>query len=336
MTSVYPVDVDAFVLAHRDTWDRLDQLVKNRRRLDGAEVDELVELYQRASTHLSMLRSASSDSALVGRLSGLVARARAAVTGAHAPLSSEFTRFWTVSFPVVAYRAWRWWLATAVVFFAVTAVIAIWVIGSPEVQSTIGTPSELDELVNHDFASYYSEHAAAAFALHVWVNNSWVAAKCIAFSVVLGVPIPFVLFANAANLGVVAGLMLQAGKADVLLGLLLPHSLLELTAVFLAGAVGMRLGWSVISPGDRPRGQVLAEQGRAVISVAVGLVVVLFVSGAIEAFITPSSLPTFLRIGIGVLAEVGFLAYVVYFGRRAVRAGDTGDIADAPDVVPTR
>ncbi len=68
-------------------------------------------------------------------------------------------------------------------------------------------------MVNHDFASYYSEHAAAAFGLHVWVNNSWVAAKCIAFSVLLGVPIPFVLFANAANLGVVAGLMLQAGKA---------------------------------------------------------------------------------------------------------------------------
>ena len=135
--------------------------------------------------------------------------------------------------------------------------------------------------------------AAAAFGLHVWVNNSWLAAKCIAFSVVLGVPIPFVLFANAANLGVVAGLMLQAGKGDVLLGLLLPHSLLELTAVFLAGAVGMRLGWSVISPGDRPRGQVLAEQGRAVISVAVGLVVVLLVSGAIEAFVTPSPLPTF-------------------------------------------
>jgi hypothetical protein len=73
-----------------------------------------------------------------------------------------------------------------------------------------------------------------------------------------------------------------------------------------------------------------------VISVAVGLVVVLLVSGVIEAFVTPSSLPTFLRIGIGVLAEVSFLAYVGYFGRRAVRAGDTGDIADAPDVVPTR
>ncbi len=82
------MDVDAFVLAHRDSWDRLEQLVRSRNRLSGADIDELVDLYQRASTHLSMLRSGSSDSALVGRLSSLVARARAAVTGAHAPLSS--------------------------------------------------------------------------------------------------------------------------------------------------------------------------------------------------------------------------------------------------------
>jgi hypothetical protein len=54
------VDVDAFVLTHRGTWDRLEQLIKRRRSLTGAEVDELVELYQRVSTHLSMLRSASS------------------------------------------------------------------------------------------------------------------------------------------------------------------------------------------------------------------------------------------------------------------------------------
>jgi hypothetical protein len=47
-------------------------------------------------------------------------------------------------------------------------------------------------------------------------------------------------------------------------------------------------------------------------------------------------LPTALRIGVGILAEAGFLTYIVYFGRRAVRAGDTGDIVDAPDVVPTR
>lgn len=156
------MDVDAFVLAHQDTWDRLEQLVKKRRRLSGPEVDELVELYQRVSTHLSMVRSASTDTVLVGRLSTLVARARSAVTGAHAPLWSEFARFWTVSFPVVAYRAWRWWLATAVAFFAVAVVIAFWVAGNHEVQSALSTPEEIDHLVNHDFADYYRENPAAS------------------------------------------------------------------------------------------------------------------------------------------------------------------------------
>jgi uncharacterized membrane protein SpoIIM required for sporulation len=250
-------------------------------------------------------------------------------------MSSTFTRFWTVSFPVVVYRAWRWWLGTAVAFFAVVVVVALWVAGNPEVQSALGTPSDIDQLVNHDIASYYSEHPAASFALQIWVNNSWVSAQCIAFSVLLGLPIPYVLFQNAANLGVIAGLMFPAGKGGLLLGLLAPHGLLELTAVFLSGAVGMRLGWSVISPGDRPRGQVLAEQGRAVVSVAVGLVAVLLVSGLIEALVTPAPLPTFVRVGIGIVAEVAFLSYIGYFGRRAVKAGESGDIEDAPDVVPT-
>ncbi|KAA1250147.1 stage II sporulation protein M [Mycobacterium simiae] len=329
------MDVDAFLLTHRGTWDRLDQLVKKRHSLTGAEIDELVELYQRVSTHLSMLRSFSSDSVLVGRLSSLVARARAAVTGAHAPLTSTFIRFWTVSFPVVAYRAWRWWLATAVAFFAVVVLIAFWVAGSPEVQSFIGTPADIHELVNHDVESYYSEHPATSFALQVWVNNSWVAAKCIAMSVLLGVPIPLVLFENAVNVGVIAGLMFQAGRGGLLLGLLIPHGLLELTAVFLAGATGMRLGWSVIAPGDRPRGHALAEQGRAVVSVAVGLVGVLLIAGLIEALVTPSPLPTIVRIAIGIITEAAFLSYIVHFGRRAVKAGETGDIEDAPDVVPT-
>ena len=193
---------------------------------------------------------------------------------------------------MVAYRLWRWWVCTAIAFFFVTTVIAMWVAGNPEVQAALKTPSEIDELVNHDFASYYSENPAGSFGLQVWVNNLWVAAQCIACAILMGIPIPYLLFQNAANLGLIAGFMFDAGKADIFLGLLTPHGLIELTAVFLAAAAGMRLGWSVVSPGNRPRGQVLAEQGRAVVSVAVGLVVVLLVAGLIEALVTPSPLPT--------------------------------------------
>ncbi|MEZ0363688.1 stage II sporulation protein M [Mycobacterium sp. pUA109] len=330
------MDVDAFVLAHRATWDRLDWLVKKRRRLTGAEVDELVELYQRVSTHLSMLRSASSDSALVGGLSSLVARARAAVTGAHAPLWREFTHFWRVSFPVVAYRARWWWLATAAAFVSVTVVIAVWVARNPEVQATIGTPTQIGDLINHDFASYYSEDPSPSFFLHVFVNNVKVALTGIGCAILLGLPVPFMLFSNAANIGVIAGLMFPAGKGGFMLSMLTPHGLLELTAVFLAAAAGMRLGWTAIAPGDRPRGQALAEQARAVIAVAAGLVAMLLVAGLIEAFVTPARWPTVVRIGIGVLAEAAFLGYIGYFGRKADIAGQTGDVEDAPDVLPTR
>jgi len=329
------VDLDAFVAAHRPTWKRLEQLLRRRRHLTGAEVDELVELYQRTATHLSVVRTASTDGVLVGSLSGLVARARSAVTGAHAPAWSELRRFFVVSFPVVAYQARRWWLGAGLASLAVAYVIGAWVAGSPDVQAAMGAPDEIRRLVNHDFADYYSENPAASFAGQVWVNNAWVSLQVIASAVLLGLPIPLILFTNAANGGAIGGLMAAHGKADVFWGLILPHGLLELTAVFLAAGVGMRLGWTVVDPGPRRRADALAEQGRAVMSVALGLVVVLLVSGLIEAGVTPSGLPTWARVGVGVLAEVAFLSYVVILGRRATAAGETGDVERPPDVAPS-
>ncbi|CAM5682112.1 hypothetical protein SHIRM173S_08007 [Streptomyces hirsutus] len=105
------------------------------------------------------------------------------------------------------------------------------------------------------------------------------------------------------NLGVGFGLMASVGRLDTFLGLVLPHGLLELTAVFVAAGTGLRLGWTLIDPGPRPRRRALAEEGRAALAMAIGLALVLFVSGAIEGFVTPSGLPTWARITIGVVAE---------------------------------
>ncbi|HEX4814300.1 MAG TPA: stage II sporulation protein M [Nonomuraea sp.] len=329
------MDIDAFVTAHRSAWDRLDYLVKTRSSLTGAEVDELVDLYQRVATHLSIVRSSAADPVLTGRLSALVARARSAVTGARTPAWRELVRFFTVTFPVVAYRARWWWLVTGLAFVAVGWVIGAWVATNPEVQASVFTEDEITRLVEHEFADYYSENPAASFASRVWINNAWVSAQVIMYAVLLGVPIPYVLYVNAESVAVSGGLMASRDKLDIFFGLIMPHGLLELTAVFLAAAVGMRLGWTVIDPGPRRRLDALAEQGRAVMGVALGLVVVLFVSGLIEAFVTPSGLPTWARVGIGALAEVAFLTYVIAFGRRALRAHETGDLERAPDVALT-
>ncbi len=189
--------------------------------------------------------------------------------------------------------------------------------------------------MNSKFSDYYSEHPAAAFAAKVWTNNAWVSAECVAFGIT-GVLVVYVLFQNAVNLGAAAGLLISHGKAEVFFGLILPHGLLELTAVFVAAGAGMQLFWAWVSPGPLPRSQSLAREGRSMVTVALGLVVVLAVSGVLEAFVTPSPLPTWARIGIGVLAWVLFVTYVTVLGRRAVRAGETGDLRRGltEDVVP--
>ncbi|WP_055468376.1 stage II sporulation protein M [Streptomyces ardesiacus] len=325
------MDLDVFVSAHRAEWDRLDALLRRRRRLTGAETDELVALYQRTATHLSLIQSSAPDPQLTGRLSQLVARARSVVTGTRRASWRDVTRFLTQQFPAAVYRARHWWVPVALVSTAVAALLGWWIGTHPEVQSTIAAPSELRELTRPggQYETYYSSNPAASFAAQVWANNAWAAALCLILGVFLGLPVIWILFQNMLNLGVGFGLMSSAGRLDTFLGLVLPHGLLELTAVFVAAGTGMRLGWTLVDPGPRTRRIALAEEGRAAIGMAVGLALVLFVSGAVEGFVTPSGLPTWARITIGVVAELAFLAYVYVLGGRAVRAGDTGDVAAA-------
>jgi len=328
------MDVDAFVAAHRAEWDRLDRLVARRRRLSGEEVDELVAGYQRMATHLSALRTAGHDPALVARLSTRVAQARIAVTGAHAPAWRSVGRFAVVSFPAMAYRARWWWLGTAAGSLLVAFVIGWWITRSPTVQDSLLPPAQARALVNSEFRNYYSQYAATSFAARVWTNNAYVAALSLIAGILLCLPTLFVLLENAANIGIDGGYMFAHGRGVEFFALILPHGMLELSAVFLAAAAGLRLGWTIIDPGPLPRSQALAKAGRETVTLALGMVVVLLTSGLIEAFVTPSPLPTWARIGIGGVAEAAFLTYVIVLGRRAARLGLSPDIVEAPDVVP--
>ncbi|WP_304451690.1 stage II sporulation protein M [Nocardiopsis sp. YSL2] len=328
------MDIDVFAAAHAREWERLDDLVRRRRSLRGAEIDELVDLYQRVSTHLSVVRSSGQDPALVGRLSTQVARARSAVTGAHAPAWRDAAGFFTRVFPAVLYRLRWWWIGVSAGTLLLSTAVAVWMVADPDVMHAVGTPEEMARFVEHDFANYYVENPAGSFAAQVWTNNAWVSAQAIIFGVAFGLPTLYVLAMNGVNLGFAAGMMIGHGRGEQFFGLILPHGLLELTAVFVAGGVGLKLGWTIIAPGDRTRMRALGEEARAAIAVALGLVVVLFVSGLIEGFVTGWVHTTWLRIGIGVVAEALFLAYVFTVGRKAHMEGETGDIKDAPAAVP--
>jgi uncharacterized membrane protein SpoIIM required for sporulation len=136
----------------------------------------------------------------------------------------------------------------------------------------------------------------------------------------------YLLFNNIANLSILGSLMIRHHRGQLFWGLILPHGLLELTVVFVAGGVGLRLFWSWIEPGALTRTQSIAREGRTAGTVSLGLACLLAVSGFIEAFVTPSGLPTWARVGIGVTAELAFFAYVFILGRQAHQRGLTGDI----------
>ncbi|GAA2950086.1 stage II sporulation protein M [Kitasatospora cinereorecta] len=313
---------------HHAEWDRLDHLLHRGRGLTGSEADELVALYQRTATHLSLIQSSAPDPVLTARLTRLVARARSTVTGTRRASWRDAARFLSTGFPAAVYRARHWWVPTAVLSTLLAAVIGWWIGTHPEVQAAIAAPEDLRSLTRPggEYETYYSSHPAASFAAQVWTNNAQAAAMCLVLGAFLCIPVIWILFVNVLNLGVGIGLMSSAGRLDTFLGLVLPHGLLELTAVFVAAGTGLRLGWTVIDPGPRTRRSALAERGRAALGMAIGLALVLFVSGVIEGFVTPSGLPTWARIAIGIVAELAFLAYVYVLGGRAARAGDTGDL----------
>lgn len=321
------MDLDSYIQRHGPQWDRLTELSHKRGDLTGAEADEVVDLYQRVSTHLSVVRSTASDPLLEARLSALVASARSLVTGVTLPLWRTVGRFFTVVFPVAVYRARRWWIAVAVTCVVVTALIAWRVINTPGLADSLLSASNAKQLVDHDFADYYSENPAVDFAFNVWLNNARATAVCLVLGVLI-FPVLIVLWANISNLGVIAGYMIAAGRADVFYGLILPHGLLELTIFFVAAGAGLRLGWSWIAPGLRTRAQALASEGRTVGALALGLAVWLLISGMVEGLVTPSTLPAWARLTIGALVWIAFLTYVFTLGRRADLAGETGDVEE--------
>lgn len=323
------MDLDAFVAAHAAEWQRLEALVQRAgrpRRLGDNEVDELVRLYQLTATHLSVVRSASPDAGLIARLSRLVARARAVIAGSHDTSWQSVARFATVTFPLAVYHRRYWAVASAVGFLLVAFGLGAWVASSPHVQAELLPPETVRRLVQSDFAGYYRSAPASSFAAQVWTNNAWVAAGSLVLGVAFGLPTVLMLLFNAANVGIQAGYLVANDRTGLFFGLILPHGMLELTAVFIAAGTGLRLGWRLIDPGPLRRGEAIAREARSAVPIALGLTVVLLISGMIEAFVTPSGLPTWARILIGAIALLSLLVYVTVFGRRAAAHDEESDL----------
>lgn len=323
------MDVDRFIVQNQPAWLRLEQLTRTpRRRLTPEQVTELVQLYQRTSAHLSHARSERADPAVVARLTRLVAVAAGMLYSTRSRSAAGFVRFFTTTFPAAVWHARRFVVAAALLLLVPGFVVGTWIALSEEALEASGPDAVREAYVEDDFEAYYSSAPAGQFATQVTVNNIQVSIYAFAAGALLCVVTAGILAFNGANVGVAGGLFAAAGEPLKFWGLILPHGILELSAVIVAGAAGLAIGWAIVAPGDRRRGVALAEEGRRAAGIVLGLILAFVVAGTIEGFVTPSSLPTVARIGVGVAAGLAFWTYVIVLGRRAASLGYTGAIGE--------
>lgn len=283
--------------------------------------------YRAASADLAELKTSVGDSPQGAYVSSVLSKARLRLTGASDSILTQIARFFVDQLPAALYRL-RWTtLVIAVVFVAITVLVAAWIAGDPALVASLGPADFLEQYAEESFTDYYTENPAAVFAGMVWTNNAWIAAQCVLFGVT-GIWPLYVIVQNAFVVGVSAAIMTVHDRLDVMVLYILPHGMLELTSIFVAAAAGLHLFWAWVAPGHRTRGAALAQEGRALATVAIGLVFALFLSGLVEGFVTGWSLPWPIKIGIGAAALGVFLVYMLLVGRRAYRRGERGDLLE--------
>ena len=102
-------------------------------------------------------------------------------------------------------------------------------------------------------------------------------------------------------------------------------------AAFALGAAGIVCLWTLDALVLRSTSLSLNRLQWPILGMIVlGLMLCFVVAGIIEGFVTPSDLPTPMRVGIGVLVEASFLFWMVTCGRAALDRGLTGQFGEEP------
>ncbi len=321
------MDIDRYLVTNRPGWGRLTQLTgqvaSKPSALSSDEVKEFLTLYQRASSQLSFARGHYGNPELTAELTTLVANANAVIYRRTSSPASSFRRFFTIYFPAAVWHLRKTIGVAALATFLPALALGLWLGNDVDSLNALDDEASQAAYVDEQFEDYYSSEPAAEFATAVLLNNIRVSFTAFGAGILFGVGTLFILAFNGANLGVAWAVFIAAGQQSKFFGLIIPHGLLELSAIVLAGAAGMSIGFAMLAPGDRHRSAALAEEARRAIVVVIGLILVFIVAGLIEGFVTPG-LPAIPRITIGVAVEAVFVTYIVAFGRRAADLGFTG------------
>ena len=142
-------------------------------------------------------------------------------------------------------------------------------------------------------------------------NNVQVTFLAFAGGILAGLGTVVTLVTNGVSIGAVAGLFASHGLLLYLLAFILPHGVLELSAICIAGGAGLWLGSALVLPGRQTRRQALVERGREAVSLLAGTAFLLLLAGLLEGFVSPADLPFPAKYGASALSAVMLALYLL-------------------------
>ena len=322
-----PLDFEA---AYAPIWAELEQVIgvaESKRKFDGAR---LATLYRRVCEHLALAQARAYPIHLTQRLEALTQNAHRLVYRRHDYGMARFARLALVDFPeaVRAHRAFLW---AAALMFLLPLLAAGWaayrdpgfilhLLDAGDVQQfdamfgdgaeALGRKREADD--DWEMFGYYVMH------------NIGIGFRCFAAGIFAGVGSAAVLVFNGIQIGAVGGYLVAAGHAENFFSFVVTHSAFELTAIVLAGAAGLRLGYAWLAPGRHTRLEALRLAARHAVVIVYGVVGLLLVAAAVEAFWSSARwVPPAVKYGVGGACWLMVLAYLGWQGRPRANAAGT-------------
>lgn len=317
-----PSDTRRFRATREDEWRRLDDIVRRAERngvrsLSDEELLALPVLYRGTLSSLSVARETSLDLELVTWLEHLCARAYFFVYGVRTSPTKRITAFFAHDWPTAVRTLWKETLASLALTLIGVATGWLLVTADPGWYDLL-MPAEM--MQGRDFTAsteslrgtlYGAENRnwLSLFATYLFTHNSQVAVMCFALGFAFAVPTALLLVYNGTMVGAIMALFAARGLGAEMAGWLIIHGSTEFFAIILAGAAGMRIGWSVVFPGEDSRLDAAARAGRTAAIAMAGVIIMLLIAGLLEGFARQLVTDDALRYGVGVAMLTLWLAY---------------------------
>lgn len=283
--------------------------------------EEMPQRYRRLCHHLALAADRQYSPELVDRLNLIALRGHHALYANRRRQSQRVLDFLLVAFPSLVRTEWRVVTAAALLFFGPLGGLIAALQLYPEFVHYLLNPAQIAgfhdmyDPANRRLGMREADTHLAMFGYYIW-NNVRIGFQTFAGGLLAGLGTIWYLAANGVILGAVAGYLTQIGFGETFWSFVSGHAALELTAIVISGAAGLRLGLAVIAPGNRSRKAALVAAARPAVRLMYGAALMFAAAAFVEAFWSPlTTVPYAVKIWAGLAGWGMLLAYLALSGR---------------------